>query len=296
MKSLVSPSQPMKKWRDKVHGITQAKINAALKSKQCLRGWKEARAKLFEHVDGQTILIGNNTRLHLDLLRLFHTTIVDSEILVTYAIFNKKTKRPRPQWPVLRVRKDFLGMPIEQNAIHESGTESVYENALVSREIVLQCIQRPKHFKRWATEWRLEFWQPHNEKNEAKQKKDINEAKKDTNEAEKEEKAKTGDSDARPGVETTVGPISDKNQAAGTFTQGYEAGYLAGLQKGLENGLKQANSQENKAMEDILHQPPNEREHTCQKSIQHIDGEESFGDHSGVISQNDSNNDDWAPA
>ncbi|KAL5082923.1 hypothetical protein Trisim1_002518 [Trichoderma cf. simile WF8] len=303
IESLVTPLRQVKKWRDNGHGITLGKITAARKKNQCLRGWKEARAKLFEHIDEKTVLIGYAIGTDLRLLHLFHKKIIDSRILATSPISGQQLDpKQRPEWPMSKICSDFLGFASQQNAIYTSGTESAFENVLVSREIVLQSIQRPKEFARWVTKSRGEFFKsqkanrrgknqgPSQQPNAIQQQTDTETAK---NEGEAQ---KSGDPDARPGVETTVGPISDKNQAAGTFTEGYEAGYLAGFQKGLENGLKQANSQENKAMEDILHQPPNEREHTCQKSIQHIDGEESFSDHSQVLNQIDSDNDDWAPA
>ncbi|PTB51223.1 hypothetical protein M431DRAFT_498472 [Trichoderma harzianum CBS 226.95] len=158
IESLVTPLRQVKKWRDSVHGITLGKITAARKKKLCLRGWKEARAKLFEHIDEKTILIGYTIGTDLRLLRLFHKKIIDSRILATSPISGQQLgPKQRPQWPMSKICSDFLGFASQQNAIYTSGTESAFENALVSREIALQSIQRPKEFARWVTKSREDF-------------------------------------------------------------------------------------------------------------------------------------------
>ncbi|KAL7955963.1 hypothetical protein V8C34DRAFT_326722 [Trichoderma compactum] len=296
IESLVAPSQPMQNWRAKIHSITQKNIDAAVKKKQCLQGWKEAREKLFKHIDRQTILVGHAAGTDLKLLRLFHKTIVDSQVLTTSAIFDQQSEKKRHvKWPMFKICRNFLGKPIQQESINEYSTGSVFGNALIAREIVLQSILRPKKFEGWARQSARELWEVQN-------KKDAGQGKNDTSQAKK-----TGDSDAQPEVKATAGSIPGNSQAAGTFSQeyedGYQAGYQAGyeafqscFQTGYENGVKKVNSQHSQAMTDTLHQSPNGGEHTRQKSIQQTDGEENFGDHSGVVSHNDGDNHDWAPA
>ncbi|KAJ4856533.1 exonuclease domain-containing protein [Trichoderma breve] len=315
IESLVAPSRPIWDWRTKHHGISPQKIDAAVQEKQCLRGWTQAREKLFEHLDRKTILVGYETGIDLRLLRLFHTTIVDSQILGISAIFGQEGgKKPSPECLMFRICRDFLGMPIQQNAFYDSGTDKVFEKALVSREIALQCIQRPNIFKKWGNKWKTELKKVPKVKNASPEKKagqgkKAGQDKNNAKTAKTQNKAKeTGAPDAHPNVETTSGPISDKSQAAGTFSQGYEAGYLAayqaayqaafqsGFQTGYEKCLEKVNSQENQAMTNKLHQSQNAYEHTHQESTQHTDGEDIFDDHSGVLSQDESYDNDWAPA
>ncbi|KAL6799525.1 hypothetical protein GGI42DRAFT_56904 [Trichoderma sp. SZMC 28013] len=309
MESLVAPSQPLEDWRNKHHGISPKKIDDAVKRKQCFKCWTQAREKLFEHLDRKTVLVGYDTSMDLKLLRLFHTTIVDSQILAISAIFGQEGgKKQVPECLLFRICSDFLGMPIQQNAFYESGTDKVFEKALVSREIALQYIQRPNIFKKWATQLRPEFEKALKVKNASPQKK-AGQNKNDAKPAKTPTKAKqNGAPDAHPKVETTSGPSSDKNQATGTYSQGYEAGYLAayqaayqaafqsGFQTGYEKCLEKVNSQENQTMTDKLHQSQNAYEHTRQESTQHTDGEDIFDDHSGVLSQDESYDNDWAPA
>ncbi|KKO96778.1 hypothetical protein THAR02_11116 [Trichoderma harzianum] len=294
MESLVSPSQPLEDWRTKYHGISQKKIDAARKRKQCFYGWREARDKLFEHLDRKTILVGYETGIDLKLLRLFHTTIVDSQILAISAIFGQEGgKKLSPEYLLFRICKDFLRMPIQQNGFYDGDTDKVFEKALVWREIVLQYTQRHNIFKKCATQWKPEFEKIPKVKNASPEKK-AGQNKNDAKTAKTQTKAKeTGAPDAHPNIETASGPISDKNQAAGTFSQGYEAGYLAayqaayqaafqsGFQTGYEKCLEKVNSQENQAMTNKLYQSQNAYEHTHQGSTQHTDGEDIFDDHRG---------------
>ncbi|PNP56131.1 hypothetical protein THARTR1_03656 [Trichoderma harzianum] len=317
IESLVAPSQPMEGWRTKRHGISPKKIDAAVKENQCLQGWKQAREKLFEHLDRETVLVGYDTTVDLKLLRLFHSTIVDSQILTVSAIFGQEGGNEQsPKCLMSSICSNFLGMSIQQNAIHESGTEKVFEKALASREIALQYIQRPNIFKNWATQLKLEFEKAPKVKNASPKKKAGQGKKKKAGQNKNDAKTEktqskpkqTGAPDAHSKIETTSGPILDKNQAGGTYSQGYEAGYLAayqaayqaafqsGFQTGYEKCLEKINSQEDRAMVNKLHQSQNAYEHTRQESTQHTDGEDIFDDHSGVLSQDESYDNDRAPA
>ncbi|QYT06141.1 Exonuclease domain-containing protein [Trichoderma simmonsii] len=304
IKSLVAPSQPMQNWRAKMHGITKKNIDAAIKKKQCLYGWKEAREKLFRYIDRQTILVGHTTSTDLKLLRLFHKTIVDSQVLTTSAILDQQSEHKRRlKCPMSTICRDFLGKQIQLNSIYDHSTGSVFGNALISREIVIQSILQPKKFEGWAKESAKTLRKVLIEKDVGQEKK-ADQGKNNTNQAIREEKAKkTGLSDTKPDAKATAGSIQDNNQAAGTFSHGYDAGYQAayeayqsGFQNGYEKCLEEISSQENQAIADKLHQSRNAHQHTRQELIQHTDGEDNFDEDSGVLSQNDGDNDDWAPA
>ncbi|KAL6693719.1 hypothetical protein J3F84DRAFT_379747 [Trichoderma pleuroticola] len=202
-----------------------------------------------------------------------------------------------------KICREFLGKPIQQHSISDNSTGSVFGNALISREIVLQSILQPKKFAGWAKQSAKAMCKVLNEK-DASQEKKTGRGENDTNQAKVEDKAKkTCALDDKPVVKATAGSIMDNNQAAGTFSQAYDAGYQAayqafqsGFQNGYEKCLEEVNSQENGEMTDKLRQSRNKHQHTRQEPLQHTDGEDNFDEYSGVLSQNDSDNDGWAPA
>ncbi|KAK5994280.1 RNA exonuclease 3 [Cladobotryum mycophilum] len=166
--SLIAPSRPISDWRSRIHGITAETIEVIVGGYECLQGWKEARAKLLEYVDYQTILIGHTIRIDLELLRMFHRTIIDSQVLATDAVFKNVKKRPGYKWPIDKVCEGFLGISIRKDATLENKLHDTLENVLASREIVLQCIQRPQDLEEWGKQERGEFWRPKEEKKRTK--------------------------------------------------------------------------------------------------------------------------------
>ncbi|PTB63440.1 hypothetical protein BBK36DRAFT_1094062, partial [Trichoderma citrinoviride] len=159
--SLVALSQPMFDWRKNIHGIDLHQINAAMKSGQCLAGWRAARDKLFEYIDEETILVGYGIRLPLELLRFYHTNIVDPQVLVTAAIFPKRIPlmgKGKYKSPLPHVCSEFLRITLRQGLHGEVGIHDRLENALAAREIALKCIQKPDELRDWAHRKKIEFW------------------------------------------------------------------------------------------------------------------------------------------
>ncbi|KAL7808652.1 hypothetical protein V8C26DRAFT_280221 [Trichoderma gracile] len=159
--SLVDVSQQMLDWRDHIHGIDWCEINDALRGGLCLRGWRAARDKLFEYIDDETILVGYSIRLSLELLRVFHTKIVDSQVLLKDAVFPKGMPhlgKGRYKTPLLHVCNDLLRITLRQGIEWDVGIHDPLENTLATREIALKCIRNPAEVEAWAQQRRVEFW------------------------------------------------------------------------------------------------------------------------------------------
>ncbi|KAL7929846.1 hypothetical protein V8C35DRAFT_330968 [Trichoderma chlorosporum] len=219
--SFISFSQPMLNWRTDVHGITNHNIRAAARAGECLRGWEEARAKLFEYIDEQTILVGHTTRSTLELLRLFHTRILDSQIYATSAVV-QKIGLPKAGYkvPMYNVCRDFLGITIRHNA---QSYQSALESALASREIILHSIQRPEDWDLWAVMTGLKLLQSQGDNREAIS--GLN------NGLDKE-------TDAGPTLATSqVANVFDDGYQTG-YQAGYQAAYLAGFEAGFQRGYE----------------------------------------------------------
>ncbi|KAM0254609.1 hypothetical protein ACHAQJ_006645 [Trichoderma viride] len=220
--SLVAPSKLKSKLLYFNHSIGPP-TKAIKRGDACLEGWREARAKLFEYIDKETILVGHRTRDHLEALRLFHTELVDSHILTTSAVFKPSTKRQWYKWPLDKVCSGFVGINIDQDATSKDQLTCTLENVLASRETVIHCIQRPKEFEKWAKEARIEFFK---QIEEQKDKRMVKKVKKNDH------------SPASPATQANAVPISDEKELLATYNDGYEAGYQAAYQAGFESGFK----------------------------------------------------------
>ncbi|ETR99578.1 hypothetical protein M419DRAFT_86237, partial [Trichoderma reesei RUT C-30] len=158
--SLVAVTQPMFNWRKDIHGIGLQQMTAAIKSSQALMGWRAARDKLFEYIDEETVLVGYGIRLPLELFRLYHTKVVDAQVLVTAAVFPDGVpllEKGRYKSRLPHVCSEFIGITLRQGLHWEAGIHDRLENALAAREIALQCIQRPAELEAWAQRKRSEF-------------------------------------------------------------------------------------------------------------------------------------------
>ncbi|KAL7942837.1 hypothetical protein V8C42DRAFT_330518 [Trichoderma barbatum] len=281
--SLISFTQPMRDWRSDAHGIGKETISAAARAGECLQGWQEARTKLFEYIDEQTILVGHNTRFVLELLRLFHTKIVDSQVLAISAIFitgwrTKKGYKP----PMYYICRDFLGITLRQNT---DCNQTALENALASREIILKHIQRPKDWEEWARLARLGLSH-------------LKEGNDDVK--------KNGHSDASPDKQKSAISTQYEDQIAAAYDDGYDdgydaayhAGFQAGYQKGCQQGHEKAYAREDHTWpkNDDMDQHQNEAKYDHSEVIQYEKKEDGFDDQNGRAGQNSSSSDDWDPA
>lgn len=164
--SLVKPQQPVVDWRTQIHGISPAGLVMACAQGLTLDGWQAARTKLFEHVDQDTVLIGQSLQYDLDALHIRHSRVVDSAILASEAVFGNKGK-PRYWGLGLKdICSELLGLKIREGApLAASNVHEGLEDVLAAREVVLYCLEQPTEFKTWARRKRDSFWRAPSRKN-----------------------------------------------------------------------------------------------------------------------------------
>ncbi|MCJ1300452.1 hypothetical protein MMC08_003249 [Hypocenomyce scalaris] len=147
MNVFIRPTIPVIDWRTTFSGVTPAAMAAATAQGQTLNGWREARRELWNHIDVDTILVGQSLQHDLDVLRMIHTRVVDSAIMARKAVDPKSTR----QWGLKTLCNELLGIDIQSNG--RTGHDCL-EDALAAREVVLWCIQRPRQLKTWGRLWK----------------------------------------------------------------------------------------------------------------------------------------------
>jgi hypothetical protein len=248
--SLVAPSQSISEWRSHIHGIIAEAMEDTTGGRNYLRGWEEARTKLFNYVDDETILVGHSIRDDLRLLRIFHKTIVDSQVLAADAVFKNVKKRPGYKWPIDKICEGFLGISIHRSATLGDQAYSNLENVLASREIVLHCIRRPGDLEEWGKQARGDFWKPKDRKKAIKAATSTADRKCDS----------VASSAADQTVDHTVNHIveqqsqlsvhiPDRNERlipdSNAFIAGYQTAYQTAFQKGFQIGYERGSQEAN---------------------------------------------------
>lgn len=152
MNTLVEPTQPVVDWRTRFSGITSTDMDLARASSQTLRGWTEARSKLFELVDNATVLVGHALQHDLKALHMMHDQIVDTAIVTRQAI-TPTTKRC---WALRTLCSELLGREIQTRG---SKGHDCLEDTFAAREILLFCLRERQKLEQWASGKRIEISQ-----------------------------------------------------------------------------------------------------------------------------------------
>ncbi|XPS71775.1 hypothetical protein M3J09_003951 [Ascochyta lentis] len=148
--TLVQPLHHVTDWRTQWSGVTAQAMNAAVKSGTALRGAPEARTKLFEYIDTETILVGHALHHDLAALGIHHQKTVDSAMLAQKAV----AMGARKQWGLKALCKEFLELTVQDHG--NAGHDSV-EDAFAAREVVLWCLQNPDELKAWGERKKAEI-------------------------------------------------------------------------------------------------------------------------------------------
>lgn len=148
----VKPAKQVKDWRTKVSGVSPALMKSACAAGEVLESWQAARQQLWELMDQQTVLIGHSLNHDLEVLGMLHHSIVDSNILVSEAVFPYSTPsgRPRNKWGLKTLAKEFLNREIQ---VGKSG-HSALEDAFATRDVVFWCMCNAQLLLLWATQQR----------------------------------------------------------------------------------------------------------------------------------------------
>ncbi|KAH7232997.1 ribonuclease H-like domain-containing protein [Fusarium tricinctum] len=145
MNKLVKPHEDIVEDRSKIHGITRKRLNTALRQGRTLNGWRESRKELFTHIDSNTVIIGHGVHTDLGVLRVCHTTVLDTMILTKNAVFGDERLSGR-NWSLQALCEELFGLHIRAS----SKKHSALEDTMAAREIALYCICHPERLQEWA--------------------------------------------------------------------------------------------------------------------------------------------------
>jgi DNA polymerase III epsilon subunit-like protein len=159
--TLVQPLQRVTNWRTKYSGISKKIMATAINQGKVLQGWPGARASLFNHIDANTVIVGQALNHDLIALGIQHQRIVDSAILTSAAVGPNIKRR----WGLKDLCDQLLGIQIQNHG--KTGHDSV-EDAFAAREVVLWCIEHPKKLKEWGSKQRKDYYSKKMQKPKAK--------------------------------------------------------------------------------------------------------------------------------
>jgi DNA polymerase III epsilon subunit-like protein len=141
--NVARPSDRNVEWRTGYSDVTATNMGDAVEKGTALNGWREARSKLWELIDSETVLVGHNLKNDLDVLRMIHTKIIDSAILTSKASAMIMGGRFQLQ----RLCKQLLDIDM-QNRGQEGPTW--LENVMVARELLIWCVKNQKVLNEWG--------------------------------------------------------------------------------------------------------------------------------------------------
>lgn len=145
---LVRPVRRVVEWASRIHGIHWGLIKEALAEGRAVNGWHEARARLFEHANTDTVLIGHALANDLLALGVTHDAVVDSSVLASVAVFGRGRKGPRT-WSLRALASELCGMTVQANG----GSGKVHdclEDTYSTRQVVLEVLKYPSKLAKWA--------------------------------------------------------------------------------------------------------------------------------------------------
>ncbi|KAJ5123930.1 Exonuclease RNase T/DNA polymerase III [Penicillium bovifimosum] len=150
----VKPDGQVVDWDSRYSGVTPYAMNKAVKEGTALKGREGARAKLWEFMDINTVLIGHSINNDLDVLGMVHPNIVDSAILTSEAVFHtaRGYENLTRSWSLKALTKQLLDYDIQAS----SKGHSALEDARATRDVVIWCLRYPEHLKAWADNAREE--------------------------------------------------------------------------------------------------------------------------------------------
>lgn len=155
---LVQPTGSVKDWRSRVSGVDGAILRAAKTDPRAtvLRGWPEARSRIFAVSDARTVFIGHALPNDLKILRIAADRVVDSIVLTAHAVFGSSVNGNGPfprTWGLKSGCKALLGVDIQARA----AAHDPLEDALATRELVVWCLTHRDALREWGVTARVEF-------------------------------------------------------------------------------------------------------------------------------------------
>ncbi|KAI0414657.1 ribonuclease H-like domain-containing protein [Xylaria grammica] len=155
LNALVQPTGRVKDWRSRVTGVNPAVLRAAKEDPRqtVLRGWPEARERIFAVADAHTVFIGHALPNDLAILRIATDRAVDSVVLTAQAAFGRAAPRFPRKWGLKSACAELLGVEVQKKrAAHDP-----LEDALATRELVIWCLANPARLLEWGAAARAKY-------------------------------------------------------------------------------------------------------------------------------------------
>ncbi|KAJ8128689.1 hypothetical protein O1611_g4945 [Lasiodiplodia mahajangana] len=155
LNNLVQPIGRVKDWRSSVSGVDYALLQAtkAKLNETVLKGWPEARQKLFAIADANTIFLGHSLPNDMKILRIVADRVVDSQVLTAQAAFGRSNTKFLRTWGLKSGCKDLMGIEIQQSRT----AHDPLEDALATRELIIWCLTHPNELLEWGKKAKLEY-------------------------------------------------------------------------------------------------------------------------------------------
>ncbi|KAJ6180016.1 hypothetical protein N7519_010477 [Penicillium mononematosum] len=142
----------VRNWRTKYSGIICAAMKAAVKDNIAIRGWEAARTMIFDHTDGNTIIVGHALNNDLNSLGIIHSTIIDTSILTADAVYRPLGRPFRRTWSLKTLANELIGQKIQGG----KRGHSALEDTMATRDVLLHCTRNPLDLEAWAEKVRSE--------------------------------------------------------------------------------------------------------------------------------------------
>ncbi|KAI0870626.1 ribonuclease H-like domain-containing protein [Hypoxylon argillaceum] len=143
--TIVDPGRKVTDWRKGITGFNKARLGEFKKKRKVISGWEAVRQELFNVTNSDTIFIGHALACDLRVLRIAPTRVVDSMLMLSRAVFGDVRTFQR-HWSLKTAFKEFLNEEVQKTR----GPHKPLEDALASRELVVQSIQSPERLARFG--------------------------------------------------------------------------------------------------------------------------------------------------
>ncbi|KAI1111521.1 ribonuclease H-like domain-containing protein [Nemania sp. NC0429] len=146
LRSIVDPGDGVTDWRKAFTGLNKVMLRTQKrKPRKVLRGWEEAREHIFEVATRDTIFMGHALANDLRILRIATDRVIDSMTMMSLAVFGDAKKFPR-NWSLKTACKELLDVEVQKTR----GPHVALEDALATRELVLQFVRNPEKLAEWG--------------------------------------------------------------------------------------------------------------------------------------------------
>ncbi|OJZ81715.1 hypothetical protein ASPFODRAFT_65109 [Aspergillus luchuensis CBS 106.47] len=125
----VLPTEPVSDWKTKWSGMTAELMDQHVAAGRTVNGYEGARARVWDFVDQNTILVGQSLNFDLDVLGIVHDRIVDTYLLM-------KGERRGRSCRLRDIVRDCCGVEIQKGEEVQEGHDCA-EDCYAAREVAL---------------------------------------------------------------------------------------------------------------------------------------------------------------